>query len=71
MIFIPQNIWENNIQCTFRRLKAKTYAAGRESNIELLILVSDIMVNSMLKYSKVFLWNVRQECLNKDEKKKK
>ena len=28
---------------------SKTYAASRESNIELLILVSDFMVNSVLK----------------------
>ena len=39
--------------------KAKVYAAGRISNIELLILVLDFKVNQLYaeQYSQVFLWN--------------
>ena len=43
---------------------AKIYAASRESKIELLMLVSDFMVNSRLKNT---LWYLEfMECLNKD-----
>ena len=37
--WLPQNLL----------FKAKSYAASRESKIELLMLISDFMVNSMLK----------------------
>ena len=44
------------------------YAASRASNIELLLLILDFMVNSMLKNT----LNVEcMKCLNKDAKKKK
>ena len=49
---------------------AKTYAASRESNIELLIPASDFMVNSTLKILK----GISVECtelLNEDAYKKK
>ena len=36
---------------------ANTYATSRESNIELLMLVSDFVVNSRLKNAMEFLWN--------------
>ena len=34
----------------------KTYAAGRQSNIEL--LVSDLMINSMLKNTKSYFYGI-------------
>ena len=43
---------------------SQTYAASRESNIELLILVSDFMVSSTLK-------STQRYCLNEDPKEKK
>ena len=73
VICIPQNIWEKQLD-TFGRMKfwlplklsyflSQTYAASRESKIELLMLVSDFMVNSMLKILKgVFVEFM--ECLN-------
>ena len=50
--------------------KAKTYAASRESNIELLIIVSDFMANSRLK----ILYGISMEfieCLNTRMHRKK
>ena len=38
--------------------EANTYAAGRESNIELLILVSDFIVNSILKNSQRYFFGM-------------
>ena len=49
---------------------SKTYAASRERNIELLIIVSDFMVNSMLKILKDISMEC-MECLNGDAKKKR
>ena len=47
--------------------KAKTYAASRESNIELLIIVSDFMVNSWLKIYILYGISIEFiECLNED-----
>ena len=40
-------------------MRCQTYAAGRASNTELLMLVLDLKVDYRLKkYFKVFLWNV-------------
>ena len=68
---------------TFERLQfwllqnltlVKIYAASRESNIELLILVSDFMVNSMLQNTQwVFLlnaWNVLSRIHRRKKEKK-
>ena len=46
-----------------------SYPASRESNIELLILVSDFMGNSMLKILKGTSMKC-MECLDEDKKKK-
>ena len=47
-------------------LLAKSYAAGRAYNTELLMLVSDIKVNSRLKnIQRNFQWNSRN-ALNED-----
>ena len=43
---------------------SQTCAASRESNIELLILVSDFMVSSTLKSTQMY-------CFNEDPKEKK
>ena len=63
---------------TFRRMKfwltqilpfyAKTYAVSRDSKIELLMLVSDIIVISRLKILKWNPWNVlTRMCRRKKE----
>ena len=50
----------------------KPYAASRESNIELLMLVSDFMVNSMLQNTQwVFLWNAWNVLSRIHRRKKK
>ena len=46
-------------------LKPKLYAAGRESKIELLMLVSDFEVNSTLEILKAISVE-SMECLNED-----
>ena len=48
---------------------AKTYGASREDKTELLILVSDLMVNSRLKILNGISMDFI-ECLNKTAKKK-
>ena len=50
--------------------EVKTYATSRESNTELLMQVSDFMVNYMLKILKDISVEC-MECLNEDSKKKK
>ena len=49
--------------------QAKTYAESRESKIELLMLISDFMVNSKLKILKGISVEFI-ECLNEDRGKK-
>ena len=52
-------------------LLAKSYAAGRANNTELLMLVLDFKVNSRLKNTqRNFQWNP-WNALNKDEYKKR
>ena len=75
VIFIPQNIWEKqlihleglNFGChkTYCFKSIKTYAAGKASNIELLMLVLDFKVDYRLKILK----SISVECterLNED-----
>ena len=44
---------------------SQNYTASRESNIELLMLVSDFMVNSTLKNTESYFVEC-MECLNED-----
>ena len=46
------------------------YAASRVGNVELLMLVSDFMVNSMLKNTQTYFCEC-MEWFNKNAKKKK
>ena len=59
VIFIPWNIWEDQLTClggwnlttTKLAILSQNYAAGRASNIKLLMLVLEFKVDYRLKYT--------------------
>ena len=73
VIFIPWNIWEEqltylggwNLTTTKLAILSQNYAAGRASNIKLLMLVLEFKVDYRLKILKSISMEC-MECLNED-----